>query len=680
MKKILIGLAALVVLVIVILVAAPFFIPVETYKQQIAERTRDATGRELAIKGDFRLSLLPRLELEANDVTFANAPWAREPNMVTLDQLLIQLQIWPLLSGEVKVDSFVLVEPVIHLEIDENGRVNWDFAGEPAEPGEVTEKEVEAEEVLLRELSLGDVRLERGRVTYRDARSGDVFEASDINMAVSLPDLDSPFSAEGTLVWNGATLDLAAGSGKLRDLMAGRATPVRLALKSELVNLVYDGSVTNAEPARIDGRIDIDVPSVRELAAWTGNPIEGGSGLGLLRIEGKIAGTPTSFAFTEAAISLDEMNATGDLSADLGEAKPYLSGRLDVDRIDLNAYLPPDAGASPEEAKAEAAPAAEGPAGWSDEPIELDGLKAANADFALSVGAIQVREIKIGKTALTTSLKDGLLTLDLTELALYGGSGTGRLNLDGRGDIPVVENAFKLSGVQAGPLLTDAAGFDRLEGTGRMEISITTRGRSEKALVEAMNGNGTVKFIDGAITGINLAGMVRNLQGAFLDAGARAPEKTDFAELSGSFRIERGILRNDDLLLLNPLLRLTGAGTANLPQRTLNYRIEPNVVATLEGQTGEAEMAGVKVPVIIEGPWSNLTYRPDLEGLVEEMIKDPEKVIEGVTGAIEQLEGTPTDGLRQLLPGAPAEAAAEGEAAPAPLPDVSKTLKGLFGD
>ncbi len=415
MKKILIGLAALVVLVIVILVAAPFFIPVETYKQQIAERTRDATGRELAIKGDFRLSLLPRLELEANDVTFANAPGASEPNMVTLDQLLIQLQIWPLLSGEVKVDSFVLVEPVIHLEIDENGRVNWDFAGEPAEPGEVTEKEVDAEEVLLRELSLGDVRLERGRVTYRDARSGDVFEASDINMAVSLPDLDSPFSAEGTLVWNGETLDLAAGSGKLRDLMAGRATPVRFALSSEPVSLEYDGSVTNADPARIDGRIDIDIPSVRELAAWTGNPIEGGgSGLGLLRIEGKIAGTPTSFAFTEAAISLDEMNATGDLSADLGEAKPYLSGRLDVDRIDLNVYLPPDEGASPEEANAEAAPAAEGPAGWSDEPIELDGLKAANADFALSVGAIQVHEIKIGKTALTTSLEDGLLALDLT--------------------------------------------------------------------------------------------------------------------------------------------------------------------------------------------------------------------------------------------------------------------------
>ena len=62
MKKIMIGLAALVVTIIVALVAAPFLIPVETYKQQIAERTRAATGRTLEIKGDFALSLLPRFE------------------------------------------------------------------------------------------------------------------------------------------------------------------------------------------------------------------------------------------------------------------------------------------------------------------------------------------------------------------------------------------------------------------------------------------------------------------------------------------------------------------------------------------------------------------------------------------------------------------------------------------
>ncbi len=111
MKKLLIGLVALVFLAVVILIAAPFFIPVGTYKDQIAERTREATGRELEIRGDFALSLLPRFELVVEDVVFANAPGAGQPEMVTLKSLLVQLQVWPLLSGEIKVDSFVLIEP-----------------------------------------------------------------------------------------------------------------------------------------------------------------------------------------------------------------------------------------------------------------------------------------------------------------------------------------------------------------------------------------------------------------------------------------------------------------------------------------------------------------------------------------------------------------------------------------
>ena len=138
MKKVLIALATLVVLIVVALLAAPFFIPVETYKTQIAQAAKDATGRELTIKGDMRLSLLPRLELEAEDVSFANVPGAAQADMVRLKKLLVQLQVLPLISGEVRIDSFVLVEPVIHLEIDKDGRPNWQFAEAGAAPAETT--------------------------------------------------------------------------------------------------------------------------------------------------------------------------------------------------------------------------------------------------------------------------------------------------------------------------------------------------------------------------------------------------------------------------------------------------------------------------------------------------------------------------------------------------------------
>jgi len=680
MKKLVIGLLALVVIVIVALVTVPFLIPVETYKQQIAERTRAATGRSLEIAGDFSLSLLPRLELVAQDVSFANTPGAAEPYMVTLESLLVQLQIWPLLSGEIKVDSFVLVAPVIHLEVDEKGRANWDFGGrerhEKAERAEIAAADGDGPE----ELSLGDVRLENGSLTYRDARSGQTVAISKINMTLSLPDLDGPVSADGSLVWNGETVTLTANSRNLRGLMAGAMTPLDLAAESKPITLGYKGSITAGAPGRLEGSVELDIPSIRELAAWTGNPIEaGGSGLGPLKIAGKIAAEGPSITFTEAAIALDGMNAQGNLSADLGGTRPNLKGRLEIDQVDLNPYMPPvkEGAAAPG-----AAPAGEAAgAGWSEEPIDFEGLKAANVDFDLVVGAIRVQEIEIGRSAVTVALEDGLLDLDLKELALYGGRGRGHLTLDGRGKVPAIAKSFTIQGIQAAPLLTDVAGFDRLEGIGQFDISIQTKGRSQKEMVGALEGKGAVKFLDGAIKGINLAAMARNVSAAFLDPTAREAQKTDFAELSGTFTIAQGILRNDDLVLLSPLLRLTGAGRTDLPQRTVNYRIEPKVAATSEGQGGAAEVGGVTVPVIVEGPWDDLTYRPDLAGLIGGLAQDPTKALEDVEKTVEGLQEGATGGLGKMIEGVVKPPAEDGETAPGGLlPDAGGALKKLFGN
>jgi len=667
MKKMLIALAAVVVLVVVALLAVPFFIPVETYKAQIMQAAREATGRELTIKGDMQLSLLPRLELEADDVAFANAPGAAEPDMARFEKLLVQLQIWPLFSGEIKVDSFVLVKPVIHLEVAKNGRPNWEF-GDASAPAATGGTQAPAPSAgggtAPRQLSLGDVRLEDGLVTYVDARTGRTFEVSGIDMKVSLPDIDSPAAVSGSLVWNEQTLSLVANSEALRGLMTGKTTPVSISLESKVVNLAYQGNVTNTEPASIDGTIDLDVPSIRALAAWAGSPIEAaGGGLELLKIEGKIAATPTKFAFTDALIALDDIAAKGDLTADIGGAKPYLKGRLDIDRIDANAYLPPPAEA-PASAPAASSTTTTGqaaPADWSDAPIDLSGLKAANVDFALTVGEILVRKIKIGRSAVTTSLKDGLLVLDLSEINLYGGAGKGKVTVDGRGAVPAVENSFSLEAIQAQPLLTDAAEFDRLEGTGAINVSIVAKGRSQREMVQALNGSGAFKFVDGAVRGLNLGAMMRNVGSAFLDQSARETQKTDFAELSGTFKIESGILRNDDLILVNPLLRVTGAGTADVPKRTVNYRIEPKIVGSLEGQGATSEAKGVAVPVIVEGPWDNLTYRPDLAGMVTDIAKDPAKALEGAKDTLKQLQGG-------------------GESGGGAVPDASKVLKNLFGN
>src|SRR5258708_32304171 len=133
MRKWLIGIVAVIVLVIAALIVVPFLIPTETYKGQIVERVKAATGRDLALNGPISLSVLPSFALTVSDVAFGNAPGASAKNMATFGKLQLRVQPIALLSGRLVIDSFVLVDPVIALEVDKQGHPNWQFAA-PTQP------------------------------------------------------------------------------------------------------------------------------------------------------------------------------------------------------------------------------------------------------------------------------------------------------------------------------------------------------------------------------------------------------------------------------------------------------------------------------------------------------------------------------------------------------------------
>jgi len=662
MKKLLIGILVLVVVVIAAAVIVPFFIPLDTVKAQITTRAEDATGRKLTIAGDFDLSILPRVKIKAGNVTFANAPGAKQANMLELAELEVGVSLFPLLSGQVEVSSFVLIDPVINLEVDVKGRPNWQFEekGSSESSDEKSEKsggDDSGDSKGLREISLGDVRLVNGTVRFSDAQAGTSQEIKSINAQVNLPSLDQALTADGSLSWNRETIELTLKVDKPRALMKGASTGVETAIKSSRVTLNYKGTVANTKPASVAGEISLNVPSIRALAAWVGKPIEAaGGGLEPLSIKGALYMAGKSIAFKNAEISIDSMNAKGDFEVDTSGRVPSIVASLEVDKLDLNTYLPPesDKPAAPSSGGGStpaAGGAAAGPSDWSDDPIDFSALNLVDADLSFVTGGIFVKEIKVGRTSLKAVLKGGKLALDLTEMALYDGQGTGRITVDAGGN--AVTQKLDLKGVQAAPLLTDAAGFDRVEGTANIVADVTTRGASQRQLVSALNGNGSIQFLDGAIRGINLAAMLRNVSSAFLDSSAKETQKTDFAELAGTYTITNGIVKNDDLFLKSPLLRVDGKGTSDMPNRTVDYRLIPKVVASTEGQGGDSAAAGLALPVQITGPWDNLTFAPDLSGAVDELIKDPSKALEGLKSAIPGTDGAggPLDALKKAIPG-----------------------------
>ena len=138
MRKLLIGLAVLVVLLVAAAFAGPLFVPTDRIKADIAREVEKATGRTLAIDGNLKFRILPAPGLSAKGVRLSNAPAGSAPDMLRLQGAAIEVALLPLISGNIQVSRIVLSEPDILLEQYADGTNNWTFApanGEPAKTG-----------------------------------------------------------------------------------------------------------------------------------------------------------------------------------------------------------------------------------------------------------------------------------------------------------------------------------------------------------------------------------------------------------------------------------------------------------------------------------------------------------------------------------------------------------------
>ena len=132
---------------------------------------------------------------------------------------------------------------------------------------------------------------------------------------------------------------------------------------------------------------------------------------------------------------------------------------------------------------------------------------------------------------------------------------------------------------------------------------------------------------DGAIKGINIAQSLRTakakLSGGSAQQEASATDKTDFSELSASFKIVNGVAHNDDLVAKSPFLRLGGAGDIDIGNSRIDYLLKASVVSTAAGQGGkEADsLKGLTLPVHVTGPLEKPSFKLELASMVSDSTK-----------------------------------------------------------
>jgi uncharacterized protein involved in outer membrane biogenesis len=222
------------------LVAAAKSMDFQRAKVVLAEQVLAATGRKLTIAGplELRLGLVPRVI--ATNVSLANAAKGSRPEMVKIERVEAEVALLPLLKREVRVLRLTVSSPDILVERDGSGQGNWSFSPPPAAAA-VTSSVAAKDSVPAMRLSLREVRIKSGRLTWRDGRTGALSQLNLHKVAVQNDQTAAGQLAVQVVGNMGARmLDVGGSIG----LPAGAGKPWTLRL-----NVGFDGMVAKVEGA-----------------------------------------------------------------------------------------------------------------------------------------------------------------------------------------------------------------------------------------------------------------------------------------------------------------------------------------------------------------------------------------------------------------------------------------------
>ncbi len=615
--------ASLVVLVIAALLIAPAFIDIRDYKPQLEKKVADATGRPFSVGDDLSLSLFPWAGISFSDLRLGNTSEFSEKALVTVKSFEVRVKLLPLISKDIQVKRFILDEPNITLVKNKNGQVNW-APSEDAKKKSAAEKtgkaskSEEAEAGLpIKDLTVGEFSIKNGSLIWIDHTANTRKEITAVNLKLRDVSLERPVTLSFSALLDNQPLSIDGTVGPVGKDFKQASIPLDLDIKAlkELI-LQLNGKVSNpgSKPG-IDMAVEIKAFSPRKLMAAldqkfpvaTSDP----DALGRVALKANLKGDQKKLMVSDGILNLDESTLKFSLNAS-DFSRPNLTFDFNLDRIDADRYLPP---------KSEQPTTTKKPT--QKQAADYEPLRKLILDGRIQIGQLVVNKAKIEDLILQIKANAGMFNLDPMKLNMYQGNVSGAGNFNVQTNTPKSSLSLNVENIQVGPLLRDVLEKDILEGATNAQFKLAMSGDSADTIKQTLNGDGQLQFNDGAIVGIDLAGMVRNAKAAFgLAQKPSERPRTDFAELSSPFTIKNGIFNTPQTSLKSPLIRVVAAGNANLVSEALDFRVEPKVVGTIKGQGDTAQRSGLMVPVLVTGTFSKPQFAPDLAGMAKKQLEE----------------------------------------------------------
>lgn len=630
MKIILKIIGFLFALVILIGVGAVFMVPKDRIIEEVKIAFKQETGRDLQFSEDVGLSFYPNVGVVLKDVTLSNAEWSDEPVMARIGSADVLLALMPLLEREVIVKRFVLKEPNILLQVNQDNVGNWEFANssEVADQPQQATDDQKAPEFSNSQLKLSEIEIVDGRLRYVNATKSVDEEITDVDLVVNAPNLNGRGDIDGSMIYKGETLNLSASLDNLGALTAGDATPASIEVKTEAADLSFEGEYNPKDEYLMHGALDVDVRSLSRLLKLTG--FEGRQGVMpynafTMKMQGK-AGLD-DFDYSAFNFQAGDLTISGKGRVILSGAKPFFGGTYNINALDVNKFL-----AAPKKAQGKTVDAeknsdqkankiADSGSGWDTKPIDYSFLKAVNLNIIANVGKYLYDGLEFGANTMQIEIKDRVLEMNMSDTPAFGGMINQTTVLNANKDIPTIRINSKIKNMKSREVFKYFADYEKLSGDMNATLfNVTANAKSMSSIANTLTGTVDVLFQDGEITGISFVDWAKKFQNRLANVDTNYGS-TKFVAMKSQFNIANGMARGNVITLEGPLVNATARGDLNIAQKTLDYTIDVTLVPNAQSDT--SVRAGVNMPFKATGTWSNPKIRPNISGLVENILKDP---------------------------------------------------------
>ncbi|WP_297838627.1 AsmA family protein [Pseudomonas sp.] len=396
---------------------------------------------------------------------------------------------------------------------------------------------------------------------------------------------------------------------------------------------------------QLSGGLSIAQFSLRDFLEGIGQtlPDMADGSLNKVELVGRLTGNPNSLAVEDLNMKVDDSTFSGRIAVD-DFAKQALRVQLKADTFDADRYRP----AKSEVAKSAGAarksevtgtenqafataggstPLPNSPTqlAWSNERLfPLERLRKLDAQADLSFGQLTVDKLPIQNAALKTQGIGGQITLESLRGTINNGDFEVKGTLDVRPDVPLVSVQTRVNKI---PVERLVRGQDPspVRGLLTSHSEMTSKGNSEKALIDGLNGTASFMLNNGVLVNANLEQQlcqgIAKLNRKTL-SGEPHGKDTPFQQLNGNLVVRNGVANNPDLKVQIPGLTVNGNGDIDLRVLGMDYRIGIIVEGDKSDMPDPAcqvneRFANIEFPVRCRGPLElgAKACRVDNEGL-----------------------------------------------------------------